>query len=115
MSSEEYWHGPPRLCRAYREAAETRRQMDYDAEWRLGIYVHRAVAAALEEAFSKSPQLGYFEEPAFSVASEREAREEARARRDMERNKARLQAMAEAINRRLAEQAAKDREGDASD
>ena len=100
MTSEEYWHGPPRLCAAYREADRARRERLYVSEWRQGLYVQRAVESALDLMLrgSSGATVEYFEAPLVSAAGRSEEEAE---RREMERQRARMMAMAAAVNVRF--------------
>lgn len=46
MEPDEFWHGHARLVEAYRKADEVARKRILDSEWRAGVYVMEAVAAA---------------------------------------------------------------------
>lgn len=46
MPQEEFWHGPPRLAVAYREAYAIRRDNEHLSEWRLGLYFRDALLNA---------------------------------------------------------------------
>lgn len=46
MTAEQYWHGDPTLCKAYRKAEEIRQErMNYE-KWLQGSYIYEAVCAA---------------------------------------------------------------------
>lgn len=93
MSAEEFWHGDHRLAAAYREAGKLRRERGLFAEWRAGVYVALAMAAA----WSKDAE--YPELPLF-LAEDSPAREAAERAR-MEANVARMEARMAAINARF--------------
>ncbi len=55
MTAEQYWHGDPTLCRAYRKADRIRQErMNYE-KWLQGAYIYDAIcqASPLLNAFSK--------------------------------------------------------------
>lgn len=43
MTSDEYWNGDNRLCRAYRKAYELKMQVENANEHRLGAYIYTAL------------------------------------------------------------------------
>lgn len=100
MPAAEFWHGAPRLAEAYRRASAIDRENRYVAEWRAGVYAYEALAAAsgLFREFSKGAEIGYPERPLFGRHA-RQPDEESQ----LEAGKARFLAMAQAANRRLAE------------
>ena len=105
MSSEEFWHGDPRLARAYREAERIRRDNRYLAEWRYGVYVYEALLTA-SPAFreiSKGVKHEYPKEPLFSATPPKEMSQEEKDKALMEKNKAVFMAMAEKLNAEFAE------------
>ena len=96
MSAEEFWHGEPRLAASYREAERIRRDNRSLAEWREGVYVYRAVVAAL----SGKEEARYPQEPLFAPGGQAsEEREKAR----MDDMLARFEARAAGINAKLAQ------------
>lgn len=103
MSSEEFWHGRPRLCEAYRQAHAIRREAAYYDEWRAGLYTFEALAAAAPlyrgRVRGEEPR-GYPERPLFSKESQR-LREEDEERRHMERMRANVLAFATSFNKRF--------------
>lgn len=55
MSSDEFWHGNPRLVESYREANKLKQEMkDYEL-WKQGMYVYEAMldASPILHAFAK--------------------------------------------------------------
>lgn len=105
MSSEEFWHGDPRLVGAYREAERIKRDNRYLAEWRTGVYVYEALVTA-SPAFreiSKGIKHDYPEEPLFTARPPKEISQEEKDMALMERNKAVFLAMAEKFNAEFAE------------
>lgn len=104
MSSEEFWHGKPKLVVAYREAERIRRDNRYHAEWRAGIYTFQALMAAAPalKAFTKAEEHEYPSEPIFSTTA-KAVSEEDRQKAQMEKAKAAFMAMANKVNEKLAE------------
>lgn len=109
MSPHEFWHGDPKLAKAYREAERIRRDNRYLSEWRAGRYVYEALLSA-SPAFreiSKGIEHDYPKEPLFSTAPRKGASVEDENKARMEKNKAAFMAMAEKLNAELAERKAK--------
>jgi len=55
MSSEEFWHGNPRLARSYREAYKLKQEIkDYEL-WKQGLYFYEALldVSPILQAFAK--------------------------------------------------------------
>ena len=52
MTAEEFWHGEPWLCSAYREALRMRHDESMSSEWRQGQYVLAALQVALDGALN---------------------------------------------------------------
>ncbi len=104
MSSDEYWHGPPELCEAYRRAWEIERDNRYSSEWRQGMYTLRALAVALDGALNGGKaKAEYPDAPLFSTRAIREEIEERRAREASEAQRRRLEAWAARVNKRFDE------------
>lgn len=103
MPSEEFWHGRPALVKAYRKAMDERRAEAYRSEWRQGIYVMEALlsASAAFREFSRGIEHEYPEQPLFSTEHDKEAAEEARDKRKMERMKALFGARVAKVNMRF--------------
>ena len=104
MSGEEFWHGPPRLAVAYREAERIKRENRYQAEWRAGIYTFQALMAAAPalKAFAKAEEHEYPREPLFSSTAKAVSEEE-KNESLMEQGKAAFMEMANRFNARFAE------------
>lgn len=62
MTEEQFWHGDPRLCKAYRQAHKLRIEQRNQELWLQGLYNYDAVAVALGNALSKHKQK-YIKEP----------------------------------------------------
>ena len=104
MSSEEFWHGNPKLAVAYREAERIRRDNRYLAEWRAGVYVFEALLSA-SPAFreiSKGVEHSYPKEPLFSTTA-KAVSEEDREKAEMERKKDAFMAMVAKVNAKFAQ------------
>lgn len=107
MSSEEFWHGQPKLAVAYREAERIRRDNRFHAEWREGIYTLQALLAAAPalKAFTKADEHEYPKEPVFSTST-KAVTEEDRQKAQMEKAKTAFVEMANKLNAKLAERGA---------
>lgn len=90
MSSDEFWHGRPRLTVAYREANRLKREKEAFDEWKQGAYVLRAVQACLFE------EVQYPEMPIF-IQNDEELRQEIE-KREMQSNIAKMEAYMVSIN-----------------
>jgi hypothetical protein len=110
MTAEEFWHGDPRLARAWREAEAIRRDNREVDRWRVGIYVHEALLSASPafKLFSDAINHPYPSVPLMLEGSRPEGGDADRERRDMERGKAAFMAMALAANARLAKRDAEE-------
>ena len=62
MSYDEFWYGDPFRAVAYRTAHRLRIEQANQQLWMQGLYVHNAVAVAINNAFSKQKQK-YIAEP----------------------------------------------------
>ena len=62
MSYDEFWYGDPFRAVAYRAAHRLRIEQANQHLWLQGLYVHNAVAVAINNAFSKTKQK-YIAEP----------------------------------------------------
>ena len=62
MSYDEFWYGDPFRAVAYRAAHRLRIEQSNQQLWLQGLYVHNAVAVAINNAFSKT-KLKYISEP----------------------------------------------------
>lgn len=114
MTADEFWYGEPRLCEAYRSAHEIKQDIVYAQEWRQGQYTLLALKAALDSMlYGGKNRIEYPEEPLLSSASAREAQREARERKAMEKDRARMEALAAAWNAKFrARKAAEIKEED---
>lgn len=48
MTADEYWHGDPALCIAYRQAEEYRKERVNYELWLQGLYYYRALNVSLD-------------------------------------------------------------------
>ena len=62
MTYDEFWYGDPFRVVAYRRAHRLRIEQNNQQLWLQGLYVHNAVAVAINNAFSKQKQK-YIEKP----------------------------------------------------
>ena len=62
MSYDEFWYGDPFRAVTYRAAHRLRIEQANQQLWLQGLYVHNAVAVAINNAFSKQKQK-YIAEP----------------------------------------------------
>ena len=62
MSYDEFWYGDPFRAVAYRQAHRLRIEQTNQQLWLQGLYVHNAVAVAINNAFNKQKQK-YIAEP----------------------------------------------------
>lgn len=63
MSYDEYWHGPPELTAAYREAYKVRKEERNWEMWLQGLYFTHALNVALSNALEKNSKAEYMTEP----------------------------------------------------
>lgn len=77
MSYDEFWYGDPFRAVAYRAAHRLRIEQANQQLWLQGLYVHNAVAVAINNAFSKQKQK-YIAEP-IKLFEPTEAEKEAKA------------------------------------
>ena len=69
MSYEDFWHGDAEMFWAYQTAFQNKIALDFEVAnyvaWLQGLYVHRAVASVIHNAFAgeKETPLEYFEKP----------------------------------------------------
>lgn len=62
MSYDEFWYGKPDRAVAYRQAHRLRIEQTNQQLWLQGLYVHNAVAVAINNCFSNK-KLKYIAEP----------------------------------------------------
>lgn len=56
MTSDEYWNGDARLCRAYRKKREEELKLEDERLWRQGAYVYHALICVAPYFNSIKPQ-----------------------------------------------------------
>lgn len=83
MTADEYWRGSPELAVFYREKYRLDKKERNQEMWLQGFYFYKALATALNNAFSKRKDK-YFEEP-LTVVQESEAEKAERARREAQK------------------------------
>lgn len=80
MSLAEFWEGPPRLVKYYREAHRLKMEEENQKAWVQGMYFKSALDSSLSAIFKKKGSRGlkYVEEP-FDIfgKNEREIKREA--------------------------------------
>lgn len=109
MTEEGFWHGPARLCKAYRDAWLLRCDNRYTGEWRQGLYVMKAVEVALDGAFNgEKAQSAYPDAPLWSTEATRREVEERREREAAEARRQRVEAWAARVNGQFARAASGD-------
>lgn len=106
MPQEEFWHGPPRLAGAYREAYAIRRDNEHLSEWRLGLYFRDALlnASPALAGLGRGMEHEYPERP-YQMQSAGASDEEREGLERMERDMAAVTAFAVGFNRRFEEKA----------
>ena len=53
MSYDDFWYGKPELATAYRKLHRLQAEQTNQQLWLQGLYIHNAVAVAINNAFSK--------------------------------------------------------------
>lgn len=86
MTADEYWHQPPLLAKACREAYKLRVRHENEVSWMQGAYFMSAVQTALGNSFGKKggKKQKYLEKP-FDLGLETEWEKQARAKREREK------------------------------
>ena len=77
MSSDEYWNGDARACRAYRKKREEEMRLEDERLWRQGAYVYQALIAVAPYFNSIKPQKPEEYIQPFSYMQEERKRKEA--------------------------------------
>ena len=100
MSADEFWHGDLRLCKAYRDANKTRREIEDVRQWKAGIYTFQALVAAsgAYRELSPGPDATYPEAPLFGSQETRERAERMKEKRKLEKDKAFVETFAAQFN-----------------
>lgn len=102
MTSDEFWHGDLRLCRAYREADRARKRAEDVRQWKAGAYTYRALVAACNayRELSSAPEHPYPDVPMFTPGLSPHSAE-AEEKAEMERSKAYMAAFAAQFNKQF--------------
>lgn len=88
MTPDEYWHGPPGLAKAYREAYKIRANERNEELWRQGLYIYDAVSVAIHNNINLSgknrERKTYMSEPLriFAMTEEEKKQEQETARKE---------------------------------
>ena len=99
MSVDEFWNQDPKLAEVYRDAYETKKRIQNENMWLQGAYVYHALCSA-SPMFLIHPQQpqSYLAQPFPLTAEEIEAQRIAEEKAKYEEQKAKIMAMAEAVN-----------------
>ena len=105
MTYEQFWNGDPMLVKYYREAEEIRNEKKNQELWLQGMYIYEALCdvSPVLHAFAKkgSKPQKYSSKPyAITEKQIRQEREE-RERKDAEKGKRFMEAMAVSINKKF--------------
>lgn len=86
MTLDEFWNGPPRLAKVYRDADDLRRKRANAEAWRAGFYMCSALNATVGNMFRKkgTSPIGYMSEP-LPMSQEEVEQREIRDARERER------------------------------
>lgn len=112
MTYDDFWRGPARLAKDYREAQEIRNRREEWARWRQGAYFYDAllrVAPVMRASFGggKAEPGKYPDEPWPLTEKEARERAEAHEKENYERYIAQMNAASERELKRRAEEAKK--------
>ena len=107
MTPDEFWHGDPRLCEAYRRAYDLKRETEFYAELRQGRYVLEALLAASPAFREISRGINHESpsEPLFSLVGRSEEVSERQEKQAMEKNIATFTAFMVAHNLKRQQEA----------
>lgn len=97
MSSDEYWNGDARACRAYRKKREEELKLQDEMLWRQGAYVYHAMIAVAPYFNSIKPQKPEDYIQPFSYMQEERERKQAEQNK-INKSVAAFQAWAESFN-----------------
>ena len=98
MSSDEYWNGDARACRAYRKKREEELRLQDEYAWRQGAYIYQALICVAPYFNSIKPQKPQEYIKPFSYMQEEEKRKESE-HNQMMRNVAAFQVWADNFNK----------------
>ena len=98
MTSDEYWNGDARLCRAYREKRRLEMRLQDEMMWRQGAYIYHALICVAPYFNSIKPQKpeDYIEPFSYSQDEEKQRKAE---EQQLQRGVAAFQAWADNFNR----------------
>lgn len=85
MTADEFWHKPPLLAKACREAYKLRVRHENETAWMQGAYIMNAVQAAISNTFGKKggKKTKYLEKPFdLGLETQREKAIKAKQERD---------------------------------
>ncbi len=100
MPRDEYWNGDPSAVKDYRKAKEIKnKQRNYEL-WLQGMYIYEALCdvSPLFRTFSKGKAHPYPLQPYALNEKDKEDLEELKAKREMEKMKAEMEAWMNKIN-----------------
>ena len=113
MSAEEYWHGDVMYPRAYRKAAQIKRNDRNCEMWLQGMYFYEALGdmAPILQAFAKKgTKAREYPKKPFDIFPEKQKTPKQKKTEEeiaMENTKAHMEAMVAALNRSFAAKEAK--------
>ena len=86
MTAQEYWHGDPYLCKAYREKYKLEKDRLNQQLWLQGLYFYAALGSALSSAFGKShSEAQKYPSKPFSLSDDKEYDQESKAAAEREK------------------------------
>lgn len=99
MTYDEYWKGPPRLARAYREADAIKQENESASQWLQGLYIHEAMATVIHNAFrDKGTQPLHYPEKPYRVTPLSEEEQKAEEEKEIQKIIDNLNAMQRSLN-----------------
>lgn len=98
MSSDEYWNGDARACRAYRQKREEELKLQDEMLWRQGAYIYHALICVAPYFNSIKPQKPEEYIMPFSYTQKEESRKQAE-QIQLQRSVAAFQVWADNFNR----------------
>ena len=98
MSSDEYWNGDARACRAYRKKREEEIKLEDERLWRQGAYIYNALICVAPYFNSIKPQKPQEYIKPFTYIQQETQRKESEERQVL-REMAAFQAWAEQFNK----------------
>ena len=108
MTYDQFWNDDPEMAKFYREAAQLRNEQRNQEMWLQGLYIYDALCCAspIFHDFAKkgTKPAPYPKAPYPLTEREKKRDSEAAERRQMEKNKGRMEAIMAAVNRKFAAQ-----------